>query len=71
MARIVGIDLGTTNSLIAYTDGDKPRVLEGRESISLQDAEWVADFGCATAIYVAKMTRIWHVPQVLFRTPTR
>lgn len=27
MERIVGIDLGTTNSLIAYIDGDTPRVI--------------------------------------------
>ena len=30
MARIVGIDLGTTNSLVAYMDGDAPRVIAGR-----------------------------------------
>ena len=30
MSRIVGIDLGTTNSLIAYMDGDSPRVISGR-----------------------------------------
>ncbi|HZS11694.1 MAG TPA: molecular chaperone DnaK, partial [Nitrospirales bacterium] len=30
MARIVGIDLGTTNSLIAYMDGRTPRVIAGR-----------------------------------------
>ena len=29
MAPIVGIDLGTTNSLIAYMDGDTPRVIAG------------------------------------------
>jgi molecular chaperone DnaK len=28
--RIVGIDLGTTNSLIAYMDGKTPRVIPGR-----------------------------------------
>jgi len=28
--RIVGIDLGTTNSLIAYMDGANPRVITGR-----------------------------------------
>ena len=27
MERIVGIDLGTTNSLIAFTDGESPRVI--------------------------------------------
>ncbi|GKS59827.1 chaperone protein DnaK [Nitrospira sp.] len=30
MARIVGIDLGTTNSLIAYMDGQTPRVMSSR-----------------------------------------
>ena len=31
MATIVGIDLGTTNSLVAYMDGDRPRVIPGKE----------------------------------------
>ncbi|TKB74185.1 MAG: molecular chaperone DnaK [Nitrospira sp.] len=30
MARIVGIDLGTTNSLVAYMDKGTPRVIAGR-----------------------------------------
>jgi len=30
MARIFGIDLGTTNSLIAYMDGDTPKVVPGK-----------------------------------------
>jgi molecular chaperone DnaK len=30
MARIFGIDLGTTNSLIAYMDGQTPHVIPGR-----------------------------------------
>jgi len=30
MARIVGIDLGTTNSLVAYMDKERPRVIAGR-----------------------------------------
>jgi Fe-S protein assembly chaperone HscA len=30
MARIVGIDLGTTNSLVAYMDQGTPRVIPGR-----------------------------------------
>ena len=32
MARIIGIDLGTTNSLVAYMDGQKPKVIPGRTS---------------------------------------
>src|SRR5215211_242636 len=27
--RVVGIDLGTTNSLVAFMDGDKPVVIRG------------------------------------------
>jgi len=30
MATIVGIDLGTTNSLVAYMDGEVPRVIQGK-----------------------------------------
>jgi Fe-S protein assembly chaperone HscA len=30
MARIVGIDLGTTNSLVAYMDDKTPRIIPGR-----------------------------------------
>ena len=35
MARIVGIDLGTTNSLVAYMDGRTPRVIRGRHDRAL------------------------------------
>ena len=31
MGRIIGIDLGTTNSCVAVMDGDKPRVIENSE----------------------------------------
>ncbi|HEX5636716.1 MAG TPA: Hsp70 family protein, partial [Gammaproteobacteria bacterium] len=31
MARIIGIDLGTTNSCVAIMDGDKPKVIENSE----------------------------------------
>ncbi len=31
MGRIIGIDLGTTNSCVAIMDGDKPRVIENAE----------------------------------------
>jgi chaperone protein DnaK len=35
MNRIVGIDLGTTNSLVAYMDGRKPVVITGRDGSKL------------------------------------
>lgn len=31
MAKIIGIDLGTTNSCVAILDGDKPKVIENSE----------------------------------------
>ncbi len=31
MAKIIGIDLGTTNSCVAIMDGDKPRIIENAE----------------------------------------
>src|SRR5262245_25581248 len=34
MGKIVGIDLGTTNSVIAIVDGPTPRVLDNREARS-------------------------------------
>src|SRR5665213_64154 len=30
-ARVVGIDLGTTNSLVAYMQGDQPAILPGED----------------------------------------
>ncbi len=34
-ARVVGIDLGTTNSLVAYMEGDAPRVIPGADGSNL------------------------------------
>ena len=31
MARIIGIDLGTTNSCVSVMDGDTPKVIENSE----------------------------------------
>jgi molecular chaperone DnaK len=33
--RIVGIDLGTTNSLVAYVEGDRPVVIPGEDGLNL------------------------------------
>ena len=31
MGKVIGIDLGTTNSCVAVMDGDTPRVIENSE----------------------------------------
>ena len=31
MSKVIGIDLGTTNSCVAVMDGDEPRVIENSE----------------------------------------
>ena len=31
MAKIIGIDLGTTNSCVAIMDGSQPRIIENSE----------------------------------------
>ena len=31
MGKIIGIDLGTTNSCVSVLDGDKPQVIENAE----------------------------------------
>ena len=33
--RIVGIDLGTTNSLVAFMQGDNPVVIPGDDGVNL------------------------------------
>jgi molecular chaperone DnaK (HSP70) len=34
MAKVIGVDLGTTNTVVAVMDGAKPRVIENREGSS-------------------------------------
>ena len=34
MAKVIGIDLGTTNSCVAVMEGGKPKVLENAEGVN-------------------------------------
>ena len=33
MAKVIGIDLGTTNSCVAVMDGKSPKIIENREQL--------------------------------------
>ena len=35
MERVIGIDLGTTNSLVAYMEGERPVVIPGKDGLNL------------------------------------
>lgn len=41
MGRIVGIDLGTTNSVAAYWKGRRPRIIENEYSTFTPSVVWV------------------------------
>jgi molecular chaperone DnaK len=51
MAKVIGIDLGTTNSCVAIMDGSQPRVIENAEgarttpsivALPTTNASWVS-----------------------------
>ena len=52
MARIVGIDLGTTNSCVAYMDHGTPRVISARhERAMVPSVVALTDNGLADAVH--------------------
>ena len=49
MGKVIGIDLGTTNSCVAVMEGDQPRVIENSEGIGPR----------RRSLPSAKMARCW------------
>ena len=71
-ARVVGIDLGTTNSLVAYMEGDKPVVIPGVDgsnlvpSVVALDPKLAGGNGARPTVTVGNSAR-----KVLIETPER
>lgn len=72
MSKIVGIDLGTTNSLVAYMDGKEPRViadLEGRtlvpSVISVDDQGWIVGERAKQRLLTHPKTTVYSVKRLM------
>lgn len=57
MGKIIGIDLGTTNSCVAIMDGTTPRVLENAEG----------DRTTPSIIAYTRMVKLWLVSKLNVR----
>lgn len=57
MGKIIGIDLGTTNSCVAIMDGTTPRVLENAEG----------DRTTPSIIAYTRMVKLWLVSRLNVR----
>ena len=60
MSRIVGIDLGTTNSLVAYMEGGQPRVIpnaEGRVIVPSIVSFSSGEFAQENKIFIVSSTK--------------
>ena len=55
MAKILGIDLGTTNSAMAVTEGGAPKIIENKEMKS----EFLSAFLNENAMKKGKIYRIY------------
>jgi molecular chaperone DnaK/molecular chaperone HscA len=57
VAPVVGIDLGTTNSLIAYMQGDKPAVIPGEDGLAIVPSVVAFDQDTANGFSVGNAAR--------------
>ena len=50
MSKVIGIDLGTTNSCVAIMDGTQAKVLENTEGVVLAPSVFSKTFACVPSI---------------------
>jgi molecular chaperone DnaK len=72
MSKIVGIDLGTTNSLVAYMDGKEPKVILDREGralipsvISVDDQGWIVGERAKERLLTHPETTVYSVKRLM------
>ncbi|MEK6684681.1 MAG: molecular chaperone DnaK [Nitrospirota bacterium] len=72
MSTIVGIDLGTTNSLVAYMDGKEPKVIADREGrtlvpsvISVDDQSWIVGEQARQRLITHPKTTVYSVKRLM------
>ncbi len=72
MSKIVGIDLGTTNSLVAYMDGKEPKVIADREGrtlvpsvISVDDQGWIVGERAKQRLLTHPKTTVYSVKRLM------
>src|SRR5947209_4592065 len=53
--RVVGIDLGTTNSLVAFMEGDRPVIIPGEDGVNLVPS--VVALDAEEQVYVGNAAR--------------
>ncbi len=66
MSRVVGIDLGTTNSLVAYMDGPSPRVIVGHDGDKLVPSVISFEDGQAVIGEPAKARRLTSLDSTVY-----
>src|ERR1700677_3803173 len=61
--RVVGIDLGTTNSLVAFMQGDKPVVIPGEDGLNLVPSVVALGAGRSTLVGNAARHTLLNAPE--------
>ena len=62
MAKVLGIDLGTTNSLVAFMQGDSPVVIPGEDGSNLVPSVVALDEHGQTVIGNPACSRLYASP---------